>query len=52
MGGTEKSDASSASLCQVCKNNDFKYTCPACSMRTCSLECVNAHKAKTNCTGK
>ncbi|KAF4754165.1 hypothetical protein FOZ62_025539, partial [Perkinsus olseni] len=52
MSSPGETSASSASLCQVCKKNDFKYTCPACSMRTCSLECVNAHKATTKCTGK
>lgn len=28
-----------------------KYTCPRCSLRTCSLPCSVAHKAKFECTG-
>ncbi|KAK4397530.1 hypothetical protein Sango_1589600 [Sesamum angolense] len=39
-------------LCEECKINPSKYKCPGCSMRTCSLPCVNAHKQRTACTGK
>jgi hypothetical protein len=28
-----------------------KYTCPRCSLRTCSLPCSVAHKTKYSCTG-
>ena len=31
-------------LCEVCRQNPFKYTCPGCNKRTCSLECVRRHK--------
>lgn len=30
--------------CAVCAVNPSKYTCPRCSLRTCSLACSNAHK--------
>ncbi len=30
--------------CEVCKTNDFKYKCPKCTSRTCSLVCVKKHK--------
>lgn len=31
--------------------NTPKYRCPACSTRTCSLQCVQTHKAR-GCSGK
>ena len=39
-------------LCGECNNVKFKYKCPACSRRTCSLTCVNSHKKVTGCSGK
>ncbi|XP_059277301.1 putative box C/D snoRNA protein SPCC613.07 [Lycium ferocissimum] len=39
-------------LCSECKSNTWKYKCPCCFIRTCSLPCVKSHKAKTGCTGK
>ena len=39
-------------LSQECKLNPAKYTCPGCSVRSCSLPCVKAHKQHTACTGK
>lgn len=38
--------------CQQCHEQAYKYTCPACSYRSCSLSCSKAHKQKTGCTGK
>ncbi|KAK4349265.1 hypothetical protein RND71_032020 [Anisodus tanguticus] len=46
----EEKEASS--LCSECKLNSWKYKCPACFIRTCSLPCVKAHKQTTSCTGK
>ncbi|CAO2838981.1 unnamed protein product [Amaranthus hypochondriacus] len=40
------------SFCEECNSKESKYKCPACSRRTCSLPCVNAHKKTTGCTGK
>ncbi|KAL6587495.1 hypothetical protein OROMI_000473 [Orobanche minor] len=55
----EKPEQSAASddkpkpnLCQECNTNASKYKCPGCSLRTCSLACVNSHKQRTTCTGK
>lgn len=50
---TEKqnTDENSGLLCEVCKKNPFKYRCPACNMKTCSLACVNGHKKQNNCDG-
>ena len=31
-------------LCEVCQQKPFKYTCPGCNKRTCSLDCVRRHK--------
>jgi len=39
-------------LCPICYNNPLKYCCPRCSMRTCSLECFQAHKQRASCSGK
>ncbi|XP_057446408.1 putative box C/D snoRNA protein SPCC613.07 [Lotus japonicus] len=39
-------------LCEECKSNASKYKCPGCSVRSCSLPCVKAHKVRTGCTGK
>ncbi len=36
-------------LCQMCKEAVFKYKCPACAIRTCSLPCVKKHKV--DCSG-
>ncbi|KRX03288.1 hypothetical protein PPERSA_09196 [Pseudocohnilembus persalinus] len=37
--------------CEICNLNKFKYTCPACSIRTCGLQCVREHKQKFSCSG-
>ncbi|KMS98954.1 hypothetical protein BVRB_3g067540 [Beta vulgaris subsp. vulgaris] len=39
-------------LCEECNSKEFKYKCPGCSRRTCSLTCVNSHKKSSGCTGK
>eukprot|EP00299_Pterocystis_sp_00344_P010458 c4675_g1_i2.p1 GENE.c4675_g1_i2~~c4675_g1_i2.p1 ORF type:complete len:178 (-),score=20.10 c4675_g1_i2:248-781(-) len=39
-----------SSFCECGKPS--KYTCPSCSARTCSLDCVRLHKKNTGCTGK
>ncbi|KAK9909984.1 hypothetical protein M0R45_033962 [Rubus argutus] len=39
-------------ICQECKAKPSKYKCPGCSIRSCSLPCVKAHKDRTACTGK
>ncbi|XP_024008311.1 box C/D snoRNA protein 1 isoform X1 [Eutrema salsugineum] len=40
------------SVCEECKQNPWKYKCPGCSIRSCGLACVKAHKQRTGCTGK
>jgi len=40
------------SVCEECKQNPWKYKCPGCSIRSCALPCVKAHKQRTGCTGK
>ena len=37
--------------CEMCKEKEFKYTCPRCLIKTCSVNCVKAHKNKFTCTG-
>ncbi|XP_068662580.1 uncharacterized protein [Aristolochia californica] len=39
-------------FCQECNQNQSKYKCPGCSIRTCSLSCVKSHKQHSNCNGK
>ncbi|GMP62527.1 hypothetical protein CsSME_00024607 [Camellia sinensis var. sinensis] len=39
-------------VCEECKVEASKYKCPGCSIRSCSLPCVKAHKERTACTGK
>ncbi|KAI8988560.1 hypothetical protein BDF20DRAFT_793526, partial [Mycotypha africana] len=38
-------------LCQICKRNEWIYTCPRCHTRTCCLDCVRKHKKETSCSG-
>ena len=38
-----------SSTCAVCALAVAKYTCPRCSVRTCSLACVRAHKRRRVC---
>lgn len=45
---TEKIDQSRK--CENC-DNDYKYKCPACNTKSCSLECIKNHKLKTGCDG-
>lgn len=39
-------------LCEMCKSNEFKYKCPRCFIKTCSLNCVKQHKKDKNCSGQ
>ncbi|RDX63254.1 Box C/D snoRNA protein 1, partial [Mucuna pruriens] len=39
-------------LCEECKSNPSKYTCPGCSLHSCCLPCVKSHKERTGCSGK
>ncbi|GIL85384.1 hypothetical protein Vretimale_10669 [Volvox reticuliferus] len=41
-----------APLCEHCGAAPSKYRCPGCQRRSCSLECVRAHKASTGCSGQ
>ncbi|CAF2642989.1 unnamed protein product [Rotaria sp. Silwood2] len=38
--------------CSICYQNPIKYTCPRCSIRTCSLSCCLEHKKTLNCNGQ
>lgn len=38
--------------CYVCHVNGWKYTCPSCGTKTCSLNCFKRHKLQMSCTGK
>lgn len=30
--------------CQICNGQDFKYKCPTCFIKFCSVQCFNVHK--------
>ncbi|KAJ3021257.1 hypothetical protein HKX48_008886 [Thoreauomyces humboldtii] len=38
--------------CEVCSEKVFKYRCPACNKRSCSLQCSTKHKADSGCLGQ
>jgi hypothetical protein len=38
--------------CEVCNNQEAKYTCPRCEVKTCCLTCVNIHKNELGCNGQ
>ncbi|KAL8823858.1 MAG: hypothetical protein Q9170_008303 [Blastenia crenularia] len=38
-------------LCTICHTNPYKYCCPRCSSRTCSLPCIKRHKQWASCSG-
>lgn len=40
------------SLCEICHKVPFKYKCPGCARRTCSLACSKQHKITFDCSGK
>lgn len=39
-------------LCEVCQISEFKYKCPGCFKKTCSLPCTKKHKNDDDCSGK
>ncbi|KAK3941732.1 Box C/D snoRNA protein 1 [Diplogelasinospora grovesii] len=38
-------------LCSICHAQPPKYTCPRCRARTCSVPCIQKHKARADCSG-
>ncbi|CCD24064.1 Bcd1p NDAI_0C04040 [Naumovozyma dairenensis CBS 421] len=40
-----------SSKCEICHEIEFKYKCPKCLKKTCSLKCSQAHKKDDNCSG-
>lgn len=38
--------------CEVCNDQEAKYTCPRCEVKTCCLTCVNNHKKELGCSGQ
>ncbi|OBT60553.1 hypothetical protein VE03_10139 [Pseudogymnoascus sp. 23342-1-I1] len=45
------SDPPLHTLCPTCHLHPPLYTCPRCSLRSCSLTCVLTHKRRADCTG-
>ncbi|KAJ4825134.1 hypothetical protein Tsubulata_040801 [Turnera subulata] len=48
----QKQQTAANTLCEECREKASKYKCPGCSVRTCGLACVKAHKQRTSCSGK
>lgn len=38
--------------CEECGDQAWKYRCPRCDTKTCSLPCSRAHKTRLDCSGK
>lgn len=49
--GEQQTRPCKVGVCSVCGVNQAKYTCPACSIKSCSLSCVKSHKKCQGCTG-
>ena len=47
---------STTRFCTLCPSNStaqpVRYTCPRCSLQTCSAACSSLHKQQTGCTGE
>ena len=39
-------------LCQTCASAEWRYTCPCCSLHSCSSACVRRHKQERGCSGE
>ncbi|KAK4242225.1 hypothetical protein C8A03DRAFT_40494 [Achaetomium macrosporum] len=40
-----------STLCGICHAQPPKYKCPRCGARTCSVPCIQKHKARADCDG-
>ncbi|QLL33424.1 hypothetical protein HG536_0E03350 [Torulaspora globosa] len=38
-------------VCEVCGDREFKYKCPKCLKKSCSLACSKKHKVSDDCSG-
>lgn len=43
---------SKTAKCEMCNQNEYKYKCPRCLIKTCSLACCRQHKQEQNCNGE
>ncbi|KAK0740802.1 hypothetical protein B0T18DRAFT_432049 [Schizothecium vesticola] len=48
---TTAPDTLLTTLCTICHAAPPKYKCPRCFTRTCSLPCIQRHKARASCDG-
>jgi len=48
---SKKRNKENDNICQICKINKYKYTCPKCFIKTCSVNCVKNHKKRFKCNG-
>ena len=52
MSSEEEEGCIPSNICEMCELKEYKYCCPGCLIRTCSLECCNKHKINLGCNGK
>ncbi|KAI7871543.1 hypothetical protein BDF14DRAFT_1683074, partial [Spinellus fusiger] len=38
--------------CEQCNQQPWKYKCPSCFLKTCSLPCVKQHRIDKECSGE
>lgn len=50
LSTTSLKSSPSLKECSICSQPP-KYTCPRCSLKTCSLSCTKTHKAEYSCSG-
>ncbi|VWU53124.1 conserved protein, unknown function, partial [Hepatocystis sp. ex Piliocolobus tephrosceles] len=48
----EQLTVGNCTLCNVCNETEYKYTCPYCEKKYCSLICSKKHKTIFNCKNK
>ena len=51
-GATTTTTTSKIRLCQECCVTAFRYVCPRCAFRSCSLACCQRHKVRRSCNGR
>lgn len=39
-------------MCEVCRSVAFRYVCPRCAKRTCSVACCQMHRKESGCDGR
>jgi box C/D snoRNA protein 1 len=51
VSSASSSSPTSTTPCVICHLHSHIYTCPRCSVRTCSVQCSSQHKKASSCSG-